>query len=333
MLLGSLLVLQGRWGLSAGDIAAFAAVLATTYKPTKALASTYTQLMDSLASADRLFSLLDSPEEPADVPDAKVVDGIHDTIRFRNVGFRYGAQPILTNIDLEIRAGEVIAVVGRTGGGKTTLVDLLLRFHDVSEGSIEIDGIDLREISRESFLDQIAVVSQEPFLFDATIGENIRYGRPDASDEEVRHAVLAAKVDDFVGQLPGGYDTEVGEFGMRLSGGQRQRITIARAILKNPALLVFDEATSALDAKTERMVQDAIDEMAGERTILLVAHRLSTIMRADRIIVLEEGRISQLGSHDELMTQPGIYRELMSPQASDESSAASDGLTESGAQP
>ena len=208
-------------------------------------------------------------------------------------------------------------MVGRSGEGKTTLVDLLMRFHDPSSGSIEIDGRDLRGITRDSLMAQVAIVSQEPFLFDTTILENIRYGRPDASAEEIEQTAAIARVDEFVSQLPLGYETEVGEFGVRLSGGQRQRITIARALLKNPAILVFDEATSALDAKTEQAVQDAIDSLRGDRTLFIVAHRLSTIRRADRILVMQRGRVAQQGTHQELISQPGLYRDLASLQNED----------------
>jgi subfamily B ATP-binding cassette protein MsbA len=309
--IGAVLALNDRWDITIGTLTAFALILVTTYKPVKTLTSSYANIMESIAGAGRLFQVLDMEEEPPDRPDAQTMTGLSHSIRFRDVHFDYGEGEVLCGIDLEVQPGEVIAFVGRTGTGKSTLMDLLLRFHDPTRGSIEIDGIDLRDLQRNSFLDHVAVVTQEPFLFDETIAENIRYGRLEASDEEVRAAAVAASADEFIDQLPEGYATPVGEFGLRLSGGQRQRITIARAILCNPAILVFDEATSALDAKTERAVQVAIEALRGQRTIFLIAHRLTTIRNADRIVVLDEGRIAEIGNHETLMSHPGIYHELI----------------------
>ena len=313
--LGVWLVINEMWGITIGALASFAVTLFVVYKPLKVLIRDFPKVMESAASAGRLFDVLDMGGEPPDRPGARPLDGVAHAIRFRNVHFDYGAGPVLEGIDLDIQPGEVVAIVGRTGTGKSTLVDLLLRFHDPTEGAIEIDGVDLRDYARESFLDHIAVVTQEPFLFDVSIRENIRYGRRGASDEEVEAAARAASAHEFIEALPEGYDTEVGEFGLKLSGGQRQRLTIARAIVANPAILVFDEATSALDARTEAAVQAAIDALRGERTIFLVAHRLSTIRHADRIVVLDRGRIAQMGDHEQLMTEPGPYRELIGSQA------------------
>ena len=309
--IGTLLALDGSWGLSPGSLAAFITVMLTTQRTSKELTKSWTQLQDALPSAERYFELLDTPSETADRPDAVRIDGIHRGIRIAKVSFSYGREPVLRDVSLDVRAGEVVALVGRTGSGKTTLADLLLRFYEPQSGSIEIDGVDLRRISRDALLEQVAVVSQEPFLFGGTIRDNIRYGRPDASEAEILAAARAAYVDEFAVSLPEGYDTPVGDAGTKLSGGQRQRITIARALLKNPSLLIFDEATSSLDAKSEQLVQRAIDALLQDRTVIVIAHRLSTIRHADKIVVLEDGVVSQLGTHDELMEKPGLYRELV----------------------
>ena len=321
IVLGSLLVLQGRWDLTSGDVAAFALALGTTYQPVKRISRDWTLLTEKLASAERFLGLLDARGEVPDPPNAIAIKGVQESIHVENVHFSYGREPVLKGVSISVQPGEVIAIIGRTGSGKSTLVDLLLRFHDPDSGSIRIDGVDLRNITRNSLLDQMAVVSQEPFLFDTTIIENIRYGRPQAGLEEIYEAARAAHVDEFVDHLPDGYDTAVGEFGLHLSGGQRQRITLARALLKDPAILVCDEATSSLDAKTERTVQEAIDRLRGRRTVFVVAHRLSTIMGADRIVVVENGQISQMGTHSELLAHGGYYREMVTLQTESQSGA------------
>ena len=315
---GTLLALDGRWGLTPGSLAAFVTVMLTTQRTSKDLTKSWTQLQDAMPSAERYFELIDTPSVAPDTADAVRIDGIREGIRIDKISFSYGREPVLRDICIDIRAGEVVALVGRTGSGKTTLADLLLRFYEPDSGSIEIDGVDLRRIERDALLEHVAVVSQEPFLFGGTIRDNIRYGRPGASDAEVLAAAHAGYVDEFVTSLPQGYDTPVGDAGTKLSGGQRQRITIARALLKNPALLIFDEATSSLDAKSEQLVQRAIDALLQDRTVLVIAHRLSTIRHADKIVVLEDGAVSQLGTHDELMEQPGLYRELVQIQSGGE---------------
>jgi ATP-binding cassette, subfamily B, bacterial MsbA len=310
--LGALLVLRGRFGLTIGDVAAFAAVLTTTYKPVKGLAKDWVKLMDAQPSAERFYEVMDTAIEVKDAPDAVRVGPLRRGVTLTDVCFSYGREPVLHRVTFEANAGEVVAIVGRTGAGKTTLIDLLMRFYDPDSGSIAFDGVDLRRVERDSLLAQIAVVGQEPFLFDASIRENLLYGRPGASEEQILAAARAAHVDEFATQLPDGYETEVGSVGVRLSGGQRQRITIARAILRDPSILIFDEATSSLDSKSERYVQDAIDALlGGHRTVFVIAHRLSTIRRADKIVVLENGTISQIGTHAELLRAGGLYRELI----------------------
>ncbi len=317
LLFGGVLVLNGYLQLSLGDIAWFFIMMQGAYRPTKTLTQGWNDIMDSIPAAERFMELLDLQDEMADVSNAIEITQIRESIAFDNVSFSYGRQPVLKNISLTVRTGEVIALVGRTGAGKTTLADLLLRFYDPSEGSIQIDGVDLRKIKRNTLLDRMAVVTQEPFLFAGSIYDNIRYGKSNATDEEIKNAARQAYVENFVKDLPDGYDTEVGEVGSQLSGGQRQRITIARALLKNPDILVFDEATSSLDSKSEQYVQTAIETLMHNRTVFVIAHRLSTIRNADKIVVLENGTISQMGTHDELIAREGLYRELAAMQGVD----------------
>jgi len=304
-------ILNEMMGLTLPVLVAFLGLATTLYRPIKNLSKAYNEVSDAMGGLERVCEVMDLEPDIQDRPDARTLHEIREGIRFENVSFSYdGNQLVLKNIDLTIRKGETVALVGRTGVGKTTLTDLIPRFYDPTEGRVLIDGVDLRDYSRDSLLGHIAVVTQEPFLFDTTIEENIRYGRPDATDEEVREAARAAYIHDAIMALPEGYKTRVGDRGARLSGGERQRVTVARAILKNPSILILDEATSSLDAESEKWVKLAVSNLMKGRTTVVIAHRLSTIQNADRIVVLEDGRVSMMGSHEELLRQGGLYREL-----------------------
>ena len=311
LIVGVLGIINGFWNITQGVLAAFLAIAAMLYRPTKNLTRMYNGIQDALPAAVRIFEVLDTEEETPDLPDAVVVERLRHGISYRQVHFNYGREEVLRGLDLEIGAGETVALVGPTGAGKTTVADLLLRFHEPYRGTIELDGVSLARIQRKSLRRLIAVVSQEPFLFDATVLDNLRYGRPDANFDEIVEAARAANAHGFIEAMPEGYDTPVGELGSQLSGGQRQRLTIARALLREPQILIFDEATSALDAKAEQLVQKAIANLMKERTVLVIAHRLSTVLAADRIAVLENGRISVCGRHEELVEKGGLYRELV----------------------
>ncbi|HEU5101468.1 MAG TPA: ATP-binding cassette domain-containing protein, partial [Roseiflexaceae bacterium] len=283
------------------------------------LAGLYAQLRAAIGGVQRVFELLDTQPTVQDAPGAKALPASQGRITFQNVSFSYEASaPVLRDVSLELRAGEILALVGPSGAGKSTMLNMIPRFYDPTSGSIQLDGIDLRDITQASLRDQLAIVPQDTMLFGGSIRDNILYGRLDAGEAELLAAARAANAHDFITAFPQGYDTVVGERGAKLSGGQRQRIAIARAILKDPRVLLLDEATSALDNQSERLVQEALNRLMRGRTTLIIAHRLSTIKMAHRIAIMQEGRISELGTHEQLIEQNGLYARLYAMQFRDQ---------------
>jgi subfamily B ATP-binding cassette protein MsbA len=294
--------------LTTAVLVQFLANLILLYEPIQKLNKANLSLQQAIVAVQRTIALMSVPNEIEDRPGAQDVAGLAHEIRFDRLTFSYGTRPVLSGIDLAIKRGEVVAIVGPSGAGKTTLVNLLLRFMDPDEGSVSVDGKDLRDIRLASLRSSIGIVTQETILFNDTVRRNIAYGRDDIPLERVREAAAAAFADDFIMQLPEGYDTVIGESGMRLSGGQRQRLAIARALLKDAPILILDEATSHLDSASEDLVSRALFNLMRGRTTLVIAHRLSTVMKADRIVVLEGGRLVEEGSHEQLLNLGGAYR-------------------------
>ncbi len=298
--------------LTVGTMVAFVTYMERVYSPLRRLINASTELTQSIASIDRVFELMNEPYDVKDKKDAIELDRVEGNISIENISFQYQKDEgdVLQHVDLQVQKGETIALVGMSGGGKSTLVSLIPRFYDVTNGAIKVDGMDIRDVTQRSLRNNIGMVLQDNILFSESIATNIRMGDPYATDEEVMEAAKAANAHEFIDALPLKYDTLVGERGVKLSGGQQQRIAIARVFLKNPPILIFDEATSALDLESEQTIQEAMVKLAEERTTFIVAHRLATITHADRIVVIEHGKITEAGSHAELIAKKGSYYDL-----------------------
>ncbi|QOZ84381.1 MULTISPECIES: ABCB family ABC transporter ATP-binding protein/permease [Chromobacterium] len=320
MVLSAREVVAGR--MTVGDVVLVATFITQLYAPLNFLGFVYREIKHSLADIERMFALLSANEEVADAPGAEVLAARAAGVRFEQVGFAYESKRrILSEVSFEIPAGKTLAVVGASGAGKSTLSRLLFRYYDVGQGRILVNGRDIRELTQDSLRAHIGIVPQDTVLFNDTVYYNIAYGRPGASREEVIEAAKSAHIHDFVSGLPDGYDTMVGERGLKLSGGEKQRVAIARTILKNPPILIFDEATSALDSRTEKAIQRELAEISANRTTLIIAHRLSTIVDADQILVMEAGRVLEQGAHRELLERGGRYAEMWRLQQTEQPAA------------
>jgi ATP-binding cassette, subfamily B, bacterial MsbA len=319
-----------RGTMTLGDFIAFLVAVFTMYDPVRKFALFYNSFQQALGASDEIFHFLDEQDEVREKRRAKTVAGFRDRIAFEGVGFSYatdeGNKQVLHDVNLEVRRGEVLAIVGPSGAGKSTLVNLIPRFFDVTAGRITIDGDDLRDVTLDSLRKQIGKVTQETILFNDTVRNNIAYGQPDIAFAKVQQAAEMALAHDFILRMPDGYETVIGEKGVRLSGGERQRLAIARAILKNAPILVLDEATSALDTESESLVQIALANLMQGRTVFVIAHRLSTVRRATRIVVMEKGRITEVGTHEQLLQNSGMYQRLYNLQFGDDGSVPPEGI-------
>jgi len=310
MYYGGTLILDGGEELKASAFITFLAFFAQIIQPAKSLSNGITSMQKGIASARRIFTVIDTKPVVENKPNAMVLDQFSDSIEFKNISFAYDTEPVLKNINLTVKKGKTIALVGPSGGGKSTLADLVPRFYDPTKGEVLLDGVPLTDYEMESLRKQMGIVTQESILFNDTIFNNIAFGLPNATQESVMQAAKIANAHDFISQTENGYQTIIGERGSKLSGGQRQRLSIARAVLKNPPILILDEATSALDSESEKLVQEALFNLMKNRTSIVIAHRLSTIQNADEIVVIQRGEIVERGTHDQLVKLEGIYRKL-----------------------
>ena len=313
---GGYQVIQGQ--TTAGTFFSFLTGLMMLYGPVRKLSNTSNQIQQSVPAAERVFELLDLEQTVVDRPQARPLEALRETIAFEHVSFQYeeGAGPVLHDICLVVNTGEMVAFVGMSGAGKSTLADLIPRFHDVTSGRITIDGVDIRDYTLASLRAHIGIVTQETILFNETVAHNIGYGKPGASFDDIVHAAHLAYAHEFIEELLQGYNTIIGERGVKLSGGQRQRIAIARALLKDPPILILDEATSELDAESEFIFQKALTNLVQGRTVFVIAHRLATVMKADRIVVVDGGQIAEMGTHEDLLAHKGLYNRLHTLQMS-----------------
>ncbi|MGJ3236818.1 ABC transporter ATP-binding protein [Marivirga sp.] len=315
LLIGGGMILEGNSELSASSFITFIAIYSQLIVPAKQLSTAFSNVQRGLASAERIFGIIDLKPAIQDKSDAKKLEKFENAISFNNVSFAYGEEKVLKNININIPKGDTIALVGPSGGGKSTLADLIPRFYDPVSGDVQIDGVSIKDFKVESVRAKMGIVSQESILFNDSIFNNIAFGKPECTLEEVIQAAKVANAHDFISQMDGGYHAMIGERGTKLSGGQRQRISIARAILKNPDILILDEATSALDSESEKLVQDALTNLMKNRTSIVIAHRLSTIQEADKIYVMQDGEIIEEGKHERLIEKAGVYKKLIEIQS------------------